>query len=96
MGMPNKSKRMLLKSGLALGLSNLVSIQEILAKNDPFFMMDATAQADLIKKGEVSAEEIPLSAENYMIENLINSTPQQRYLAQDLGYEVKMQRNGRK
>ena len=62
MGMPNKSKRMLLKSGLALGLSNLVSIQEILAKNDPFFMMDATAQADLIKKGEVSAEEMVMSA----------------------------------
>ena len=64
MGMPNKSKRMLLKSGLALGLSNLVSIQEILAKNDPFFMMDATAQADLIKKGEVSAEEMVMSAIN--------------------------------
>ena len=55
---------MLLKSGLALGLSNLVSIQEILAKNDPFFMMDATAQADLIKKGEVSAEEMVMSAIN--------------------------------
>jgi Asp-tRNAAsn/Glu-tRNAGln amidotransferase A subunit and related amidases len=64
MGMPNKSKRMLLKSGLALGLSNLVSIQEILAKNDPFFMMDATAQADLIQKGEVSAEEMVMSAIN--------------------------------
>ena len=49
MTMPNKSKRMLLKSGLALGLSNLVSIQKILAENDPFFMMDATAQAELIK-----------------------------------------------
>ena len=55
---------MLLKSGLALGLSNLVSIQEILAKNDPFFMMDATAQADLIKKGEVSIEEMVISAIN--------------------------------
>jgi len=55
---------MLLKSGLALGLSNLVSIQEILAKNDPFFMMDATAQADLIKKGEVSIEEMVMSAIN--------------------------------
>jgi amidase len=64
MGRPNKSKRMLLKSGLALGLSNLVSIQEILAKNDPFFMMDATAQADLIKKGEVSIEEMVMSAIN--------------------------------
>ena len=64
MGIPNKSKRMLLKSGLALGLSNLVSIQEILAKNDPFFMMDATAQADLIKKGEVSIEEMVTSAIN--------------------------------
>ncbi len=53
---------MLLKSGLALGLSNLVSIQEILAKNDPFFMMDATAQADLIRKGEVSIEEMVMSA----------------------------------
>jgi amidase len=49
---------------LALGLSNLVSIQEILAKNDPFFMMDATAQADLIKKGEVSIEEMVMSAIN--------------------------------
>ena len=64
MDVPNKSKRMLLKSGLALGLSNLVSIQEILAKNDPFFMMDATAQADLIRKGEVSIEEMVMSAIN--------------------------------
>lgn len=64
MDVPNKSKRMLLKSGLALGLYNLVSIQEILAKNDPFFMMDATAQADLIRKGEVSIEEMVMSAIN--------------------------------
>lgn len=55
---------MLLKSGLALGLSNLISIQEILAKNDPFFMMDATTQADLIKKGEISIEEMVMSAIN--------------------------------
>ena len=55
---------MLLKSGLALGLSNLVSIQKILAENDPFFMMDATAQAELIKKGEVSIEEMVMSAIN--------------------------------
>jgi len=61
---PNNSKRMLLKSGLALGLSNLVSIQKILAENDPFFMMDATAQAELIKKGEVSIEEMLMSAIN--------------------------------
>ena len=61
---PNNSKRMLLKSGLALGLSNLVSIQKILAENDPFFMMDATAQAELIKKGEVSIEEMVMSAIN--------------------------------
>ena len=64
MTMPNKSKRMLLKSGLALGLSNLVSIQKILAENDPFFMMDATAQAELIRKGEVSIEEMVMSAIN--------------------------------
>lgn len=55
---------MLLKSGLALGLSNLVSIQKILAENDPFFMMDATAQAELIKKGEVSIQEMVMSAIN--------------------------------
>jgi len=61
---PNNSKRMLLKSGLALGLSNLVSIQKILAENDPFFMMDATAQAELIKKGEVSIQEMVMSAIN--------------------------------
>ena len=71
MGMPNKSKRMLLKSGLALGLSNLVSIQEILAKNDPFFMMDATAQADLIKKGDLLATdakgEIRAASDGFML-----------------------------
>lgn len=61
---PNNSKRMFLKSGLALGLSNLVSIQKILAENDPFFMMDATAQAELIKKGEVSIQEMVMSAIN--------------------------------
>lgn len=61
---PNNSKRMLLKSGLALGLSNLVSIQKILAENDPFFMMDATAQAELIKKGEVSIQEMVMAAIN--------------------------------
>lgn len=55
---------MLLKSGLALGLSNLVSIQKILAENDPFFMMDATAQAELIKKGEVSIQEMVMAAIN--------------------------------
>ena len=64
MTMPDKSKRMLLKSGVALGLSNLISIQKILAENDPFFMMDATAQAALIKKGEVSIEEMLMSAIN--------------------------------
>ena len=74
MGMPNKSKRMLLKSGLALGLSSLVSIQEILAKNDPFFMMDATAQADLIKKGEVSAEEMVMSAINLSLIHISEPT----------------------
>ena len=69
---------------------------------DDSITLDSLSDAELIEliknydhKVEVSAEEIPLSAENYMIENLINSTPQQRYLAQDLGYEVKMQRNGR-
>ena len=46
-------------------------------------------------KLEVSSGEMPLAAENYMIDNFINSTPQNRYLAQNLGYQVKMRRNGR-
>ena len=78
MTMPNKSKRMLLKSGLALGLSNLVSIQKILAENDPFFMMDATAQAELIRKGEVSIEETVMSAINRIEACLLYTSPSPR------------------
>ena len=64
MSKPNKHRRTLLRTGLGLGLSNLISIQELLAKNDPFFTMDATAQAELIRKGEVSIEEMVVSAIN--------------------------------
>ncbi len=46
-------------------------------------------------KLEVSSGEMPLAAENYIVDNFINSTPQNRYLAQNLGYQVKMRRNGR-
>lgn len=62
MGIINRQRRRVLKSGLSLGIGSLITSRIGFAESEPLHFLDATEQAKLIKTGQVSVLEMVMSA----------------------------------